>query len=189
MGISRLRVRGRLNLARPEAGVNLKASVISNADLSGAFKACFTAAVRALLPHSPCTCLHVRRWAARTIVQPFGKRRLQVKEQRAVQHFWPELFKVDVRDCCGSSSITSQTDSTSSWRTSAPDVSEHKLIHSCLSCHSFHYQFLFRPQVCFFFPPRICDNDCCRRSTTPVLFFLLKPEMPETSRQAGILLL
>lgn len=129
-------------------------------------------------------------WVAQTIIKQFGKRRLQVKEQQAVQCFRLELFKVDTRfqtqDLSGSSCIMSQTDWTSSWRIFAPDVSEHKLIHSCLSvifCHSFHYQFLFRPKVCFFFlSPRVCDNDCCRRSMTPVLFFLLKPCLKRLDR-------
>lgn len=107
MGISLSKVRGKINLAGPEAGVNLKGSVISNADPSGTFKSLFHCC--SLSPSSPfiqCVCTMQEKgragggqlWVAQTIIKQFGKRRLQVKEQQAVQCFRLELFKVDTRD-------------------------------------------------------------------------------------------
>lgn len=153
MGISRSRVGGKINLARPQAGVNLKGSVISNADPSGRILPLKPVSLLQFAPSFPvhilCMCLHdvAYRKDDERFDWSFSRWMCEISDsrsQRFQEHYepnGPDFPLENIRTRC---------------------IGAHR-IHSCLSvifCHSFHYQFLFRPQVWFSFPPRVCDNDC-----------------------------
>lgn len=167
MGFSRSKVRGKINLARPEAGVTLKGSAISKADPSGTFKARSTA-VWALLPLSLCMCLHDAgeeegRWS-------FSRWMCEISDSRSQRfqlHYEPNGLDLLLENIC-TRCIGAQTN---------------PLLPLChlLSLFSLPVSFS-SPSTCVFFcrPGSVIMTVVDQRPL--VLFFLLKPCLKHLDR-------